>query len=114
MKKIFRLGAAALAAVMMCVLSASAINVTFINEPKKEPDLFITKTVEPAVDGYDAPNDTFTFFVKVNGVAYGNEYYFPAPMAVTIRSMMRRAPPTRRIGTADCICRQGRPLNSLT
>ena len=76
MKKIFRLGAAALAAVMMCVLSASAINVTFINEPKKEPDLFITKTVEPAVDGYDAPNDTFTFFVKVNGVAYGNEYYF--------------------------------------
>ena len=76
MKKIFRLGASALAAVMMCVLSASAINVTFINEPKKEPDLFITKTVEPAVDGYDAPNDTFTFFVKVNGVAYGNEYYF--------------------------------------
>ena len=77
MKKIFRLGAAAIILSMICSVSAAAINVTFVNEPIEEPDLFITKTVESAVEDYEAPaDDIFTFNIKVNGSAYKNEYYF--------------------------------------
>lgn len=77
MKRLLQQGIAMATAMMLCVISASAtINVTFVNEPVKEPDLFITKTVVPAVEGYAVPDDTFTFFIKVNGTAYKNEYYF--------------------------------------
>lgn len=75
--KILRQGLALMITAMLCVVSASAtINVTFVNEPIKEPDLFISKIVTSAVEGYETPEDTFTFFLKVNGSAYKDEYYF--------------------------------------
>lgn len=49
--------------------------VTFVNDPVNQPDLYVTKTVVSAVEGYEAPDETFTFTIKVRGAAYANEYY---------------------------------------
>lgn len=54
----------------------------FTNEPKESPDLYVTKEVQNAVDGYSASEyDRFQFVLKLNGVIAKNvEYHVIDPV----------------------------------
>lgn len=47
----------------------------FVNEPNDTPDLYVTKTVSSASEGYEIPDEDFYFTVKVDGEFYANEEY---------------------------------------
>lgn len=69
-----------LAGSMMTVSAAgndsTVSHVTFTNEPNLSPDLRVTKTVQPAVAGYEVPEHVkFQFVLKLNGeIAAGEKY----------------------------------------
>lgn len=54
----------------------------FTNEPKTSPDLYVKKTVQSAVEGYNAPEyDRFQFVLKINGqIAKDVEYHVLDPV----------------------------------
>lgn len=49
--------------------------VLFTNAANDTPDLYVRKTVSSAVAGYDVPDTTFQFTIKVDDAFYGNELY---------------------------------------
>lgn len=76
MKKFLPFFLSAIFVVFLLAIPALAVHtVTFINDPVNQPDLYVTKTVVSAVDGYEVPDETFTFTIKVQDTVYANEYY---------------------------------------